>query len=79
MAGKKFDDMMKRLEEIVQDLEGGELSLEDSLKIFEEGMGLIRNCSRKLEEVEQKVTMLVKDSGGGYVEQPLEPDEKDEV
>ena len=76
MAEKKFEEAMGRLEEIVEKLESGDLSLEDSLKMFEEGMKLIRFCSEKLEEAEQKVTMLVKESGGKFVQQPFEVEEK---
>jgi len=78
MAEKKFEEAMGRLEEIVEKLESGDLSLEDSLKMFEEGMKLIRFCSEKLEEAEQKVTMLVKESGGKFVQQPFEAEEKQE-
>ena len=78
MAEKKFEEAMARLEEIVQGLESGDLSLEDSLAIFEEGMKLIKFCSKKLEEAEQKVTMLVKDSEGKYDHQPFEIEERDE-
>ena len=78
MAQKKFEESMKRLEKIVQDLESGDLPLEESLKVFEEGMGLIKFCSEKLEEVEQKVTKLVKESDGKYVKQPFDIGEKDE-
>jgi exodeoxyribonuclease VII small subunit len=78
MAQKKFEEAMKRLEGIVQDLENGELSLEESLKIFEEGMGLLKLCSEKLEEVEQKVTRLVKESDGKYGHQSFEINNEDE-
>ncbi len=79
MPERKFEDAMKRLEEIVGDLEGGDLSLEDSLKVFEEGMKLIKFCSDKLEEVEQKVTMLVKDSDGKSTLQPFDREEMEET
>jgi exodeoxyribonuclease VII small subunit len=79
MAQKKFEEAMKRLEEIVQNLEDGDLSLEESLKVFEEGMGLVKFCSEKLEEVEQKVTKLVKESDGKYGHQPFELDSGDEA
>ena len=79
MSEKKYEDAMKRLEDIVKDLEGGDLSLEDSLKVFEEGMQLVKFCSGKLEEIEQKVTMLVKDSGGKYVQKGFDTEEGDEV
>ena len=71
MKEKKFEDAMQRLEEIVGGLEGGELSLEESLKVFEEGMKLVKFCSDKLEEVEKKVTILVKESGGKYAQEPF--------
>lgn len=77
MAEKKFEASMKRLEDIVQSLESGDLALEDSLGIFEEGMKLVGFCSKKLEEVEQKVTLLVKESNGQYTQQSLEMEEKD--
>jgi len=65
---------MQRLEEIVQSLEGGALSLEESLKAFEEGMKLLKFCSNKLEEAEQKVSLLVKESGDKPIQVPYEPD-----
>lgn len=79
MAEKKFEQAMGRLEEIVESLEEGELTLEESLKIFEEGMNLIRFCSKKLEEAEQKVTVLIKESGGKFAQQPFGLDEKEET
>jgi len=79
MAQKKFEEAMERLEEIVRDLEEGGLPLEESLKAFEEGMNLVKFCSEKLEEVEQKITMLVKDSDGKYRHQPFEIEEKEET
>jgi exodeoxyribonuclease VII small subunit len=78
MSEKKFEEAMKRLENIVESLERGDLSLEESLKVFEEGMKLVHFCSRKLEEVEQKVTLLTKESGGKHTQQPFEAEEKEE-
>jgi len=78
MAQKKFEDAMKRLEEIGQDLESGDLSLEDSLKVFEEGMKLVNFCSKKLEEAEQKISLLVKEGEDKYTHQPFEKNGKDE-
>ncbi len=77
MAQKRFEEAMERLEGIVRDLEEGDLPLEESLKAFEEGMDLIKFCSQKLEEVEKKVTTLVKTSEGEYRHEPFEVDEKD--
>ena len=76
MAEKKFEEMLERLEAIVASLESGDLPLEESLKIFEEGMNLVGVCSKKLEEAEQKVSLLVKESSGQYTEQPFEIEEK---
>lgn len=59
-----FEDAMKRLESIVEMLGEGELSLEDSLKIFEEGMGLCTFCNKKLDEAEYKVEKLMEKEGG---------------
>jgi exodeoxyribonuclease VII small subunit len=79
MSEKKFEEAMKRLENIVESLERGDLSLEDSLKIFEEGMKLLHFCSKKLEEAEEKVTLLIKESGGKFTQQPFEVEEKEET
>ena len=62
-----------------QELEDGDLSLEESLKAFEEGMDLVKFCSKKLEEVEQKVTRLIKESEGKYSHQPFEIEDKEEA
>lgn len=78
MEEKRFEEAMKRLEEIVHNLERGDLSLEGSLAIFEEGMTLVAFCSKKLEEAQQKVTLLVKESDGRYSHQPFEIQEKNE-
>jgi exodeoxyribonuclease VII small subunit len=78
MAEKKFEDSMKRLEEIVQGLETGDLTLEDALKVFEEGMALVKSCSKKLEEVEKRVTLLVKESGDAYSQVPFAPEGDEE-
>lgn len=74
MSRNTFEGSMKRLEEIVQRLESGEMSLEESLKTFEEGMQLAAFCSRKLDEAEKKVTLLMRKQDGGLVEKPFEPD-----
>lgn len=76
MASQKFEDSMKRLEELVQTLESGELPLDDALKAFEEGMRLVKSCSDKLEEAEKKVTLLLEQSGGKSAEVPFELDEQ---
>jgi exodeoxyribonuclease VII small subunit len=54
-----FEKKIKRLEDIVQSMEGGELTLENSLKLFEEGVKLTKECHSQLSEAEQKVKMLL--------------------
>ena len=54
-----FEKKLNRLEEIVQKMENGELSLDDSLQLFEEGVKLSRDCNKELSEAEQKVKKLV--------------------
>jgi exodeoxyribonuclease VII small subunit len=55
-----FEVAIKRLEEIVEKLDEGEIPLEDSIRIFEEGMNLIDFCQNKLKEVEKKVEIIMK-------------------
>ena len=74
MAEKKFEEAMQRLEQIVRGLEGDEVSLEDALKDFEEGMKLVKFASNKLEEAEKKVTLLVRESDGKFAQTPFEPE-----
>ena len=61
---KKFESALEELEQVVEQLESGELSLEDSLSAFEKGIGLVRFCNQKLHDVEKKIEMLVKDKEG---------------
>ncbi|MGN1329698.1 MAG: exodeoxyribonuclease VII small subunit [Eubacterium sp.] len=56
-----YEKAMSRLEEIVSLLENGEISLDDSMKLFEEGTNLTALCSKKLNEAEQKITLLSKE------------------
>ncbi|HXB54546.1 MAG TPA: exodeoxyribonuclease VII small subunit [Vicinamibacteria bacterium] len=59
-----FEEGLKQLEEIVQKLEKGELALEESLRLYEEGIHLSRLCHAKLEEAEGKIEILMKDAKG---------------
>jgi exodeoxyribonuclease VII small subunit len=79
MAKKTFEQSMKQLEQIVIELESGELTLEQAIKKFEEGMELSKFCSQKLEETERKITLLMQNSTGQLVETPFptEDGEKD--
>jgi exodeoxyribonuclease VII small subunit len=63
----RFEDALKRLEEIVGRLEKGELALEESLALYEEGIKLSRLCHTKLEEAEAKIELLMKDAKGALV------------
>ena len=59
-----FEKALKQLEEIVQKLESGDLGLEESLQLFEDGIKLSRLCNKKLELAERKIEMLTKDEKG---------------
>ena len=59
-----FEEAAARLEEIVKALESGTLPLEESLSLDEEGVGLVRDCTRELNEAEQKVKVLQKTADG---------------
>ncbi|MBU2620757.1 MAG: exodeoxyribonuclease VII small subunit [Proteobacteria bacterium] len=74
MAKVTFEAAMKQLEQIVQELESGNLSLEDSIKKFEEGIKLSKFCSAKLDETEKKITLLLKDQDGNVIEKPFVPE-----
>ena len=72
MAVKQtFEKAMTTLEKIVEELEGGELPLDKSLKKFEEGIQLSRFCSEQLDETEKKVTLLMQNEKGEVVEKPF--------
>jgi exodeoxyribonuclease VII small subunit len=63
----RFEDALKQLEEIVQKLEQGELTLEESLALYEKGIELSRLCHAKLEEAEGKIELLMKNAKGELV------------
>ena len=67
-----FEESMKRLGEIVEHLEKGDIPLQESIQYFEEGTGLLAECSRMLDEAEQKVVQLKKGSGGEPEEYPFD-------
>ena len=69
---KSFETAMKRLEEIVRTMEHGELPLEESLKLFEEGTALVRSCTKQLDEAEMKIVKLMKGPDGEPIEQEFE-------
>ncbi len=68
---KDFESALKTLEDIVSQLEGGDLTLDRSLELFEEGVKISRFCSGKLEEAERKVETLIKSADGTLKEVPF--------
>ncbi len=72
MAEKKFENALKELEQIVEQLEDSELPLDDALKLFERGIKLSQFCSAKLDDAEQKVELLIKGANGALRPVPFE-------
>lgn len=72
MAEPKFEEALKKLEKIVEALEGGDLSLEDSLKKYEEGVRLAQVCAKKLDAAQRKVELLVKQQDGTFSTKPFD-------
>lgn len=70
MSNKKvtFEDSLENLEDIVQQLEGGELTLDESMKLFEQGMKLSTLCSKKLDEAEKKITIMIEKNNDEFEE-----------
>ena len=68
-----YDELVARLERVVGELEGGGLSLEQSLEKFAQGMALVREAQRQLDEAERKVEQLVRTADGGEATAPLDP------
>ncbi len=67
-----FEEAVKKLEKIVQELETGELTLDESLKKFKEGIELTSLCNKKLDEAEKKISVLVEGSDGKISEKPFD-------
>ena len=65
---KTFEEAMSELEEVVAKLEKGELSLDDSINVFQKGIELSKFCSKKLDEVEKKISLLIEDENGDIKE-----------
>lgn len=63
-----FEEKLKRLEEIVKSLEDASAPLDQSLQLFEEGVGIVRGCTTMLDNAEQKVKILAKNEKGEVVE-----------
>ncbi|MGA2318460.1 MAG: exodeoxyribonuclease VII small subunit [Thermodesulfobacteriota bacterium] len=73
MPKEKFEDALNKLEKIVSKLEEGDIPLEESLKLFEEGIRLSRFCNQKLDEAEKKVEILLKGKDGMLKTHPFDP------
>ncbi len=71
MSDIKFEEALEKLEQIVETLEAGTLPLEESLKAFEEGVGLARRCARYLEDAEKRIEVLTRDESGVLKTEPL--------
>jgi len=71
MSDLKFEECLARLEQIVAALESGNLPLEESLKVFEEGVALARHCGRYLEDAERRIEVLAKDDSGTTSTRPF--------
>lgn len=74
IRGNEFEKSFQQLEKIVQRLEGEELSLDESLKLFEEGIQLSRFCHQKLSEVEKRIELILSDAKGNPVIEAFEAD-----
>ena len=72
MAKQTFESTVKRLESIVHELESGDLTLDEALKKFQEGVKLSKLCSNKLDETEKKVSILLKDEEGNVRVEPFQ-------
>lgn len=76
---KTFESSLAELEKIVENLESGELSLEESLKLFENGVRLSRECRERLNEAERKIEVLMKDGDGKLSLSELSPESPSEM
>jgi exodeoxyribonuclease VII small subunit len=78
MTKKNFESSLKELEKIVEQLEAGDLPLERSLELFEQGVKLSRDCQKRLDEAERKVELLLKDTDGAFSRVDLEKADGDD-
>jgi len=78
IAAKKFEDALRDLEGIVEKLEGGDLSLDEALGAFEEGVSLVRYLGEKLTEVEKRIEVLIRDPSGMFQLQTVVEDEDED-
>ena len=78
-SGKKFEEAIEELENIVETLEKGELNLEDSIDIFQKGVELSKYCSKRLDEIEKKISILIEDEDGEIKEELFSVENVSEV
>ena len=77
MAEIKFEKAMERLEQIVDELEKGDLDIDKSLQIFEEGIKMSRTCSKKLSDAEAKIEKLTRNQKGELITELFTMEEND--
>ncbi len=75
----KFEKALERLEKIVEDLEAGNIPLEDALKKYEEGVKLSALCQKRLSQAEKKIEVLTRSLDGSLKKEPFEPEENEEA
>ncbi len=74
MAEKRgFEEKLTELEEIVRQLENGDVRLDEMLELFEKGIGLTKECTKELTDAEQKISILMKKNNGEITEEPFAP------
>ena len=66
-----FEEALTQLEDIVQNLENGNLNLDESIEVFQKGIELCNFCSKKLDDAEKKITMLIQTQSGEFEEIPF--------
>ena len=75
MAEVKFEDAVKKLGKIVEDLEKGDLSLDEALKKYQEGLEMARVCTQKLDSAKKKIDVLSKNKKGEFELKPFDTSE----
>lgn len=81
MAKKKsdsFEELLRNTEEIVDELESGEMSLDESLKKYEEGVGNLRRCAKLISQAEEKVKVLIEEAEGAFTLEDLDEEGEEE-
>lgn len=73
-----FEKSLARLEEVVRRLESPQLSLDDAMKLFEEGVALSRECQKQLEDAEGRVEILLRKADGKLAAEPFDPERESE-